>query len=344
MAYIPKACGFVLVREGAPGWEYLVLTSRRHGEAGLPKGHVDRGESEIETARRETAEETGLSHVIANPHFRTAIEYPVERKGRTWTKTVVYFLGRTGREPVCLSDEHTSYSWLPLPDALQVLPHENLRAAVRQAALFLKDPALFATDPVTASVAESHLLALPHGTDRMLGHVRGGASIASTIAAALAERGKPVDVQATGVGALLHDVGRFLGEHDDHSLAGLRHLRATDLAPYAFSCVSHFTKGAFASELLQAGLTADAIAAYAQGIDTSTLTWEEHCVALADACMKHDTPVPPHDRFEDLRSRYDAKALIDLQERRTLAIRRTIAASLGHDPLALVGLGDVTLR
>ncbi len=243
-----------------------------------------------------------------------------------------------------LSDEHTGYRWLALPDALQILPHANLREVVREAALFLKDPALFAVDPVTEAVAESHLLALPGCTDRMLGHVRGGAQIARTIASALAERGKRIDVQATGVGALLHDAGRFLGEHEDHAGAGIEHLRGTDLAPYGYACISHFTKGAFTSELLGAGLTADSIAAYARRIDLSTLTWEEHCVALADACMKHDTPVSPHERFQDLRSRYDTGALIDLQERRTLAIRRTIAASLGHDPLSLVGLGDVRLR
>lgn len=339
--YVPKACGFVLVREGPTGWQYLVLVSRKHGEAGLPKGHVEPGEDELATAWRETREETGLAHVDANPHFRTTIRYPVTRRGRTYEKEVVYFVGVTDQETVHLSDEHTSYDWLALPDALSALPHANLRAAVREAALFLKDAGLFALEPATEAQAEAHLRALPHTTEGILGHVRGGARIARGVAEALAAAGKRVDVKATAIGALLHDVGRCLGHHEDHPLAGLKHLRATDLAPYGFACLSHFAKGAFAMELVQAGLDPEEVAEHARWIDLSTLTWEEQCVALADACMMHDQVVAPTERFADLRRRYaDSHALIALQERRTRGIRRMLTASLGRDPLRTLGIAD----
>ncbi|MFV1958026.1 MAG: NUDIX domain-containing protein [Planctomycetota bacterium] len=340
MAYVPKACGFVLVRESPGGAEYLLIVSRKHGEKGLPKGHVDTGETERETARRETREETGLAMLREDPFFRTEIRYPVVRKGRRYQKTAVYFLARTGHEPVVLSDEHTAYVWLHLPDALRSLPHDTLRYVLVQAALHVKDRALFEVFPTTEAIADSHLAVLPEASEPLLGHVRGAAHLARTFACALLEAEKPIHEEAAATGALLHDVGRALGRHQDHQTAGLLHLRATpELGPYGFACISHFTKGAFPAELVQAGVAGDDVQGWQRLVDLTTLTWEEHCVALADACMMRDEVVSPRRRFEDLRRRYEgARALIDLQERRTEAVRRTLEASLGRDPLAAVGL------
>ena len=52
------------------------------------------------------------------------------------------------------------------------------------------------------------------------------------------------------------------------------------------------------------------------------MTWEERCAALADACMKGPTRrARPPSASRTCGERYDAPALIDLQERRTDAIR-----------------------
>ncbi len=338
MEYVPKACGFVLVREGNEGWEYLLLTNAKHGTPGLPKGHVQEGETEMETALREAREETGLPILRPDPWFRTELRYPVTRNGRAYEKTVVLFVARTGHEDVLLSDEHAAYAWLPLYDALQGLPFENVRRAVREAALFLKDAVLFEVEPASAVDAEEHLKTLPGANEDLLAHVRGGAVLARAFARQLMAAGRRVHEEATAAGALLHDAGRFLGRHRDHQLAGLEHLRSTALAPYGFACISHFTKGALPEELARAGVDEETLAAFRRGVDLSTLTWEEHCVALADACMRQGDPTPPRVRFEDLRKRYDSPAIVDLQERRTDAIRRTIEAASGEDPLKLVGL------
>ncbi len=174
----------------------------------------------------------------------------------------------------------------------------------------------------------------------LLGHLEGAARLARAFAEALAGAGAPVHVEATAAGALLHDVGRALGCHRDHQAAGVDHLRRTDLAAYAFACISHFTKGAPPPELLGAGLEPGAVEAFEARIDLSTLTWEEHCVALADACMDLDLPVPPRKRFKGLRKRYDADAFIALQARHTDRIRAAMSAVIGEDPLSRVGLDD----
>lgn len=340
MAYVPKACGFVVVREGDPGWEYLLLESRKWAESGFPKGHVNDGESEIATARRETEEEAGLTNLEPLPGFRQIIRYPVTRKGRPHDKRSVYFLARTTGEDVRLSDEHTDFGWYPLPEARSKVPHGSLRQVLREAALYLKDRALFDLEPVAQAEADAWLVGLPEAHEVLLGHLRGSARLGRAFGEALAGAGVGIHVEATAVGALLHDTGRALGDHGNHPRTGLFHLRTTRFAPYAYACISHFTKGASEDELLAVGLPADRVAEFFAQIDGTTFTWEEQCVALADGCMCRNKPVTPAARFADLRRRYGPSALIDLQERRTAVIRETLGGRIGEDPLVAVGLAS----
>jgi bis(5'-nucleosidyl)-tetraphosphatase len=336
-----RACGFVLWRTDGVEKRYLVLVNRERGEAGLPKGHAEPGESDLDTARRETEEETGLRRedLDVEDGFRRELRYEAERRGRRFDKTVVYFLAEArGEGEVRLSPEHSAFAWLPYRDALARLPFDTLRSVLREAALYLKDSALFALEPAREADADAHLRSLPHADDGLVGHLRGGARLARRFAEALREAEEPCDVEAAAAGTLLHDVGRALGEHADHQRAGLEHLRKTPLAAYGFACVSHFTKGAPIEDLRAVGIPEPTLSAFRRLIDTRRMTWEERCAALADACMKGTEPTSPRERFEDLRRRYGAGALIDLQERRTDAIRREIQEWIGRDPLSLVGL------
>lgn len=335
---VATASGFVLVRPAPRGLEYLLLTNRNRGEPGLPKGHAEPGETELATALRETEEETGLTDLAPDPWFRRTLRYAARRKGVAYDKSVVYLLARLRSGEVRLSAEHSEFRWADLRAALALLPFAALQGVVRDAALFLKDPALFEVEPTTEAHADAHLTSLPGADERLVAHLRGGARLARAFARRLAAAEHPVHPEAAAAGTLLHDVGRALGQHEDHQRVGLRHLRATPLAAYGFACVSHFTKGADTESLVGAGVARETAEDFRRLIDGSSLTWEERCAALADACMRGPTPVPPAQRFRDLRERYDAAPLIELQERRTEEIRAELARATGHDPLALVGL------
>jgi len=334
------AAGFVMTRERENGeHEYLLLTSKRDGMPGLPKGHSDGDEDDLATARRETIEETGLRDFSVDPWFRHEIGYRVRRDGEAKWKTVVYLRARWRSGDVELSHEHTAYEWVPLRETLERITFDSLRDVVTSAALHAKDPGLFRVRPPDAKAADRHLASLPHADEKLLAHLRGGSHLALAFAEALALAGERVHPQAAAVGTLLHDTGRALGKHADHQIEGLRHLRATPLAPYSFACVSHFTKGAPMGDLVKAGLTKETVEEFARAIDLTSMTWEEKCAALADSCMKGTTPAPPAVRFEDLRRRYpDGKRLVDLQERRTASIRAELSAATGKDPLVAVGL------
>lgn len=81
-----RSCGAVLYRmeEGEP--RYVLVQG---GGWGFPKGHMEAGETELETALREVKEETGVEAQV-DPSFRETEEYLLPESGVR--KQVVYFL------------------------------------------------------------------------------------------------------------------------------------------------------------------------------------------------------------------------------------------------------------
>ena len=340
MSKVKTAAGFIISRTAGAERRYLLLRNRRRGDMGFPKGHLEVGESELDGAFRETEEETGLVGVVYVPAFESVLRYNVVSRRGAYRKQVHYFCAESLDESISLSREHVDVAWLPYDEAHDALIHATLVDVLRQAARFLKDPALIAHAGTSQADAERHLSTLPEWTPGLAAHLRGGARLARTFAEALSTAGKPIHVEATAIATLLHDVGRALGDHTDHQRAGVRHLIQTSFDAYGFACISHFSKGASPQALRGAGLNADLVSDFESLLDLRTLTWEERCAALADSCMKHDEPVTPALRFADLRRRYDAEALIDLQEQRTEIIRGELHDALGCDPLSLVSLAQ----
>lgn len=134
MVRVLAACGFVLARMEDRAPRYLLLRNARHSGWGFPKGHADPGESELDTAKREALEETGISDITVVSGFEFRCEYPVKGAKRgDYLKQVVYFLGTTKAEAAKISDEHSRAGWYALEHALKLLPHETLRQCLRQA-------------------------------------------------------------------------------------------------------------------------------------------------------------------------------------------------------------------
>ncbi|KAJ8678803.1 hypothetical protein QAD02_014590 [Eretmocerus hayati] len=82
-----------------------------------PKGHVDKGESDFETALRETQEEAGFvkEDLKIFEDLKRELNYPVNGK----PKTVIYWLAEliNKTKDVRMSDEHKDYKWLPVKEA-----------------------------------------------------------------------------------------------------------------------------------------------------------------------------------------------------------------------------------
>jgi bis(5'-nucleosidyl)-tetraphosphatase len=127
-----KSCGIVVFREELPERLYLVL-HYEEGHWDFPKGHVEAGEKEEDTAFRELKEETGLSDVELVLGFREQLDYRYKRGAKGFHKTVFFFLGRTDAEKITLSSEHVGFEWLPYDLALARLTYENARGVLSKA-------------------------------------------------------------------------------------------------------------------------------------------------------------------------------------------------------------------
>ena len=131
-----KCCGAVLFTRDSGDVRY-VLTRNLKGLYGFPKGHVEAGESEHETALREIGEEVSIRPVFVDG-FREATEYPLKDKDDTF-KQVVFFLAEySGQEVVFQQEELTGAEILPYEEAMEKLSFENLREILKKANAFLK--------------------------------------------------------------------------------------------------------------------------------------------------------------------------------------------------------------
>ncbi|KAK3588630.1 hypothetical protein CHS0354_021498 [Potamilus streckersoni] len=136
MAYanVVVAAGFLIFRRVSSEVQYLLLqTSYGEHHWTPPKGHVDPGEDEMQTAYRETKEEAGLDVEQLNliKNFKKELKYDVQGK----PKKVIYWLSelKDPNTPVTLSDEHQSYKWLKLEDAVQFAKYPEMRKVLKDA-------------------------------------------------------------------------------------------------------------------------------------------------------------------------------------------------------------------
>lgn len=114
---IVEAAGLLLVScspSGGPPDHFLLL--RHHDRWDLPKGHCEPGESLIQTALRETEEETGIpaNEIGLLDGFVFTLEYPVTYSAprvRSCVKRVSYFLGQLPAPRGVCCTEHQTFKW-----------------------------------------------------------------------------------------------------------------------------------------------------------------------------------------------------------------------------------------
>lgn len=113
-----KSCGAVVYRivQGCP--ELLLLLQSASRGWSFPKGHMEPGESEAQTALREIREETGMQ-VTLQSGFRTEMHYAVPPR---FDKTVVLFLAEASGAPAVSQDEISAFRWASVAEARTLLP------------------------------------------------------------------------------------------------------------------------------------------------------------------------------------------------------------------------------
>lgn len=137
-----KSCGVLVLRQQEDELYVVLLRHRFGGHWSFPKGHVEAGESERQTALREVREETGLTGIKLMDGFRESVEYSPKPGVK---KQVVYFLGTTEQEKLVRQEEEISeIMWAPLSHAAELVSFANdkrlLRHAQRRLGLLPTEP------------------------------------------------------------------------------------------------------------------------------------------------------------------------------------------------------------
>jgi len=116
--------------------KYLLLNYEA-GHWDFPKGHIEEGEEEKETVKREVEEETGIKKITFIDGFKEKIKYFYRREEQTIYKEVVFYLVETKESKIKISFEHIGYEWLAYEDALKRLTFKNAKEILKKAHSFL---------------------------------------------------------------------------------------------------------------------------------------------------------------------------------------------------------------
>lgn len=149
-----KSAGAIIFRMENSVPHYLLLhypaMNRKGGHWEFTKGHIEQGESEEETVRREVQEETGIAGLKILPGFKEYIKYffkqqrknkkipALKREKVVWIfKLVVFFVAETNIKEIKLSPEHINFAWLPFNEAFEKVTYKNSKELLKRANKFI---------------------------------------------------------------------------------------------------------------------------------------------------------------------------------------------------------------
>ncbi len=119
-----KSCGVLPYRILNGQQEFLLVFETCSQCWSLPKGHIEAGESDVETALRELKEETGLTAKLDTSRS-AAIEYPISKVAR---KKVVFYLGEVQGNLRIRDGEIDAYKWITADELQNYLFPDTVQA------------------------------------------------------------------------------------------------------------------------------------------------------------------------------------------------------------------------
>ncbi len=139
-----KSAGAVIFRKEKGEIKYLLICygTKEKFWWDFPRGGIEKGETEIQTAKREIFEETGIKDLEFIPGFRESYRYffrgykPKEKNQLIFKENTI-FLAKTKSKKIKLSFEHHDFAWLPYKKALEKLTFKNSKEILKKANQFL---------------------------------------------------------------------------------------------------------------------------------------------------------------------------------------------------------------
>ena len=130
---VEQTAGGVVVRM-IEGVIHCLVIRDRYGRWGLPKGHLERGESSKQAALREVNEETGLSDLELGLQLGVT-DWSFCDKGGVVHKSGTFYLIYSERgDPMPEFEEGiTECVWIPAHEACSKINYQNLHQIVQEA-------------------------------------------------------------------------------------------------------------------------------------------------------------------------------------------------------------------
>lgn len=120
-----KSCGCIIIKNN----KVLLVYEKRRNFWGFPKGHMEDGETEIETALREVKEEVGLE-VEIDEQKRYILNYII--KDEIDKTTVLYIATPKNEEIVMQESEIENAKWCSFEEALETLTFDDWKEMFRK--------------------------------------------------------------------------------------------------------------------------------------------------------------------------------------------------------------------
>lgn len=117
-----KSCG-AIIYEVRNHTRYFLLVKNKNGKHwGFPKGHIEIGETEEQTAKREIKEETNLDVTIFKGFRKKSFYKPF---GKTKKKVVIFLAKSKGGKVKVQDSEIDCYKWARAGETLRSLKYPN---------------------------------------------------------------------------------------------------------------------------------------------------------------------------------------------------------------------------
>lgn len=120
-----KSCGCIILKDNN-----VLLIKHNKGHWDFPKGHIEEGETEQQTAKREVKEETNIDvEIISEQKYRA--NYIIEDK--KIDKEVIYFLAKPLSFEIKPQEEEVStVKWVKIEEAVDLITYETSKNILKQ--------------------------------------------------------------------------------------------------------------------------------------------------------------------------------------------------------------------
>lgn len=127
------SCGCVIFDKDTHS-KVLIVYEKDRNFWGFPKGHIEEGETEIQTALREVKEEVGIDVKILDEKYRYEINYIIENK--QVDKTSVFYIAEPVDENVKITNQEAEIEdskWVTVDEAFDTLTFDNTKEVLEKA-------------------------------------------------------------------------------------------------------------------------------------------------------------------------------------------------------------------